>query len=141
MKERMLREAPQPLEEELYMYYQNQRSWKYRHRPIHRVVFRIYLLLWLIPIVFFLAAPTLGGFLVTICIIIVICIIIAIWQGQKGVHEQRRVDYRESYRELSPPARLKQPLPSRYERGYQVEGTVRYDDYEQPHAQYPGQRP
>jgi hypothetical protein len=123
------------------MYYQNQRSWRYRHRPIHRVVFRIYALLWLIPIVFFLAAPTLSGFLVTICIAIVICIVIAIWQGQKGANDQRPIYYQPSYRVPPPPARLKQPLPSRYERGYQAEEFARYDDYEQPQAQYPGQRP
>ncbi len=122
------------------MYYQNQRSWRYRHRPIHRVVFRIYALLWLIPVVFFLAAPTPSGFLVTICIAVIICIVIAIWQGQKRENDQRPPYYQRSYRELSPPARLKQPSPSRYERGYQGEEMSRFDDYEQPQAQYPGQR-
>jgi K+ transporter len=121
------------------MYYQNQRSWRYRHRPIHRVVFRIYALLWLIPIVFFLAAPTPIGFLVTICIAVIIFIVIAIWHGRKEANYQRHIYYQRSYREVARPARLKQA--SRYERGYQGEEFAGYDDYEQPHAQYPGQRP
>jgi hypothetical protein len=92
--------------------------------------------------VFFLAAPTPRGLLVTICIAIVICIVIAIWQGQKKEEDYQRLSsYQRPYREQSPPARLKQPSPSRYEIGYQGEEFARYDDYEQPQAQYPGQRP
>lgn len=121
------------------MYYQNQRSWRYRHRPIHRVVFRIYALLWLIPIVFFLAAPTPSGFLVTICIAMIIVIVIAIWHRRKEANYQRAIYYQRPYREIVRPARLKQA--SRYERGYQGEEFAHYDDYEQPHAQYPGQKP
>lgn len=121
------------------MYYQNQRSWRYRHKPIHRGVFRIDALLWLIPIVFFLAAPTPSGFLVTICIAMIIFIVNVIWHGRKETNYQRSMYYQRPYREVVRPARLKQA--SRYERGYQEEEFAHYDDYEQPHAQYPGQRP
>src|SRR5579884_1213787 len=122
------REAPPPLEEERYMYYQNQRSWRYRHRPMHRGALRIDALLWLIPIVFFLAAPTPGGFLVTICIAVIIFISTVIWHGRKEASYQRPVYHQRPYRAVARPARLKQA--SRYERGYQGEEFARYDDYE-----------
>jgi hypothetical protein len=48
--------------------------------------------------------------------------------------ESRR--YQQLEGEASPRARLKQPSPSRY----LSEEMVRYDDYEQPQAHYPGQR-
>lgn len=125
------------------MYYQNRRRGGYRHRPVPRIAFRIYALLWLIPIIFFLAAPSISGLLVTVCIAIAIWIMMTTWQKTKSVELQ--ISQRPSYRRPShgrfPLARLKQPSPSRYERDLQVEKFARYDDYEQPQAHYPEQEP
>jgi hypothetical protein len=117
------------------MYYQNRRGWQYRQRPVPRSVFHIYALLWLIPVVFFLAAPTTSGLLVAICLAVVVWIFTATWQQPGGTQEESR-RYQQLEREVSPRARLKQPSPSRYLN----EEMVRYDDYEQPQAHYPGQR-
>jgi hypothetical protein len=120
------------------MYYQNRRDWRYRQRPVPRTVFRIYALLWLIPVVFFLAAPTSSGLLVAICLAIVVWIFTATWQ--KTVAEDESRSHQRLEREAFPPARLKQPSPSRYEQELLNEQMVQYDDYEQPQAHYPGQR-
>ena len=122
------------------MYYQNRRSGRYRQRPVPRIVFRIYALFWLIPVVFFMAAPTTSGLLVAICIAIVVWIFTttASWQKPEGTAEVR-----SSYQPLErehPPACLKQPSPARYEGEVLDEKIVCYDDYEQPQAHYPGQK-
>jgi len=125
------------------MYYQNRRSWRYRQRPVPRIVFRVYALLWLLPVMFFLAAPTAAGLLVALCIAITIWLMMATWQKPKRV-ENARLTYQRHpppLRESFPLARLKQPSLSRYEGGWQEEKSSRYDDYEQPQAKYPGQRP
>jgi uncharacterized protein (DUF58 family) len=121
------------------MYYQNRRSWQYRRRPVPRIVFRIYALLWLIPVVFFLAAPTGSGLLVAICLAIVVWIFTATWQKPGSVQEESQ-SHQQLEREEPPRARLKQPSPSRYEQEALDEKMARYDDYEQPQAHYPGQR-
>jgi hypothetical protein len=121
------------------MYYQNRRGWQYRQRPAPRIIFRIYALLWLIPVVFFLAAPTSSGLLVAICLAVVVWIFTATWQKPEGVQEEGR-SYQQLESESSTRARLKQPSPSRYEKEALSEKIVRYDEYEQPQAHYPGQR-
>ena len=113
------------------MHYQNQHGPGYRHRPLPAVVFRIYAFLWLIPVVFFLAVPTLGGFLITACIIIGISVFIVSLRGQKAKSGQQA-------HQLPPvPALLKQPSLPYYRRGYMIEESHRYDEYELPQAQYP----